>query len=47
MQNTAEKNQPILTLDSMQSITAADVANGASYLTIMESNLAVLRDALQ
>lgn len=47
VQNTAEKNQPIFTLDSMQSITAADVANGASYLTIMESNLAVLRDALQ
>ena len=47
VQNTAAKNQPILTLDSMQSVTSADVEGGASYLSIMESNLSVLQDALQ
>lgn len=47
VQNTTAKNQPILTLDSMQSVTSADVEGGASYLSIMESNLSVLQDALQ
>ena len=37
----------ILVLDSMQSITARDVENGATYLSIMESNLEVLREALR
>ncbi|MBQ6986772.1 MAG: zinc ABC transporter substrate-binding protein [Oscillibacter sp.] len=36
----------ILSLDSMQSVTAADVASGAAYLSTMESNLDVLRQAL-
>lgn len=36
----------ILALDSMQSVTAADVASGATYLGIMERNLEVLREAL-
>ncbi len=40
------KNAKILSMDSMQSITAQDVKAGASYLSIMESNLAVLREAL-
>ena len=44
---TKTKDQTILTLDSMQSTTAADVANGASYLSIMEENLAVLDAALR
>ncbi|MBQ3356790.1 MAG: zinc ABC transporter substrate-binding protein [Oscillospiraceae bacterium] len=44
---TAAKDQAILTMDSMQSTTSADVANGASYLTIMEQNLAVLAEALK
>ncbi len=46
VQNTAEKNQSILTLDSMQSITSTDAANGTTYLSIMESNLDVLKQAL-
>ena len=46
-ETTKAKNQTILTLDSMQSTTAADIQNGASYLTIMEKNLEVLKDALQ
>ncbi|MBR3743340.1 MAG: ZinT/AdcA family metal-binding protein [Clostridia bacterium] len=40
------KNAKILSMDSMQSITAQDVKAGSNYLSIMESNLAVLKDAL-
>lgn len=47
VQNTKTHDQQILTMDSMQSVTANDVENGASYLSIMESNLAVLREALK
>ncbi len=47
IQNTKDKNQNILTLDSMQSTTKEDVKNGATYYSIMESNLSVLKDALR
>lgn len=43
---TKTKDQKILTLDSMQSTTAKDVENGVTYLSIMEKNLEVLKDAL-
>ncbi|MBR4431385.1 MAG: zinc ABC transporter substrate-binding protein [Clostridiales bacterium] len=46
VENTAAKDQKILTMDSMQSTTSDDVKNGASYLSIMESNLSVLKEAL-
>ncbi|MBO6193284.1 MAG: zinc ABC transporter substrate-binding protein [Clostridiales bacterium] len=46
VENTAAQDQQILTLDSMQSVTASDVEAGASYISIMESNLVVLREAL-
>ena len=46
IQATAKKNQQVLTLDSMQGITAADVQAGATYLGIMQNNLEVLREAL-
>lgn len=45
-ENTKTKDQTILTLDSMQSVTADKVANGTTYLGVMESNLNVLKDAL-
>ena len=41
-----EKDRKILEMDSMQSVTAKDVEEGASYLQIMEKNLEVLREAL-
>jgi zinc transport system substrate-binding protein len=44
--NTAAKNQKILALDSMQGTTAADIAAGMTYLSVMESNLGVLAEAL-
>jgi zinc transport system substrate-binding protein len=46
VENTQSKDQQILTMDSMQSTTAKDVAAGASYLSIMEKNLDVLKAAL-
>ncbi len=47
IENTKEKNQGILTLDSMQSTTSDDVKKGATYFSIMENNLSVLQEALQ
>lgn len=47
IENTQNKDQSILTLDSMQSTTSADVANGMTYLSIMEGNLNILKEALQ
>lgn len=46
VQNTAQKNQQILTMDSMQAVTANDAASGVSYRSIMEKNLSVLKKAL-
>lgn len=43
---TEAKDQQILTMDSMQSVTAKDVAAGTTYLGIMESNLEVLSQAI-
>ncbi|MCR5551974.1 MAG: metal ABC transporter substrate-binding protein [Oscillospiraceae bacterium] len=47
VQNTKTKDQQILTMDSMQSVTAKDVENGTTYLSIIEKNLSVLKDALR
>lgn len=44
---TAAKDQQILTMDSMQSATMKDVENGITYLSIMEKNLDVLKEALK
>ncbi len=45
--NTESKDQKILVMDSMQSATLKDAANGITYLSIMEKNLEVLRQALE
>ncbi len=47
VRNTQKKNQKILTLDSMQSITPSDIKQGATYLSIMKKNLDVLIEALR
>jgi len=47
IENTAAGGQQILVLDAMQSVTANDIQNGAAYLSIMEGNLAVLKEALK
>lgn len=44
--NTETKEQEVLVLDSMQSVSEQDIENGESYLSIMEKNLEVLKKAL-
>ncbi|MDR1691971.1 MAG: metal ABC transporter substrate-binding protein [Oscillospiraceae bacterium] len=46
IRNTAAKDQQILVLNAMQSVTSDDIADGVTYLSLMEDNLAVLKDAL-
>lgn len=43
---TGPRDQQLLTLNAMQSIGAQDIANGITYLDIMQDNLAVMRQAL-
>ena len=45
--NTKNKNQKIFELNSLQSTTSKDVKNGVTYLSVMKSNLNVLKEALQ
>jgi len=46
VQNTKAKDQAIQTMDSMQSTTSKDAESGTTYLSIMQKNLEVLKDAL-
>lgn len=46
IQNTNAKNQKILSLNSMQSVTSKDAENDTTYLSVMEENLSVLTEAL-
>jgi len=45
--NTAAKNQQILALDAMQSVTQNDISAGTTFLSIMENNLNALKSALK
>lgn len=45
--NTKDKNQKILTLDSMQAVTAKEADGGKNYYDIMATNLEVLKEALK
>ena len=46
-ESTASRDQQILTMNSMQSTTLEDAEGGTSYLSIMEDNLEVLKEALK
>jgi zinc transport system substrate-binding protein len=46
IENTSQKNRKILHLDSMQSVTQQDSLEGTTYLSVMEDNLNVLKEAL-
>jgi len=46
IQATKNKNQQVLSMDSLQSVTAQEVKDGQTYLNTMEANLAVLEKAL-
>ena len=45
--NTNEQNQQILVMDAMQATTLKDFQNGATYLSVMEYNLEILKEALE
>lgn len=45
--NTLEQNQQIRVLNSMQSVTKEEIKEGKTYLSIMKSNLEVLKTALE
>lgn len=45
--NTRDKNQKILVLNSLQSLTRKEIQSGVTYLSIMEDNLRVLEEALK
>ena len=47
IQNTKSKDQKILSLDSMQAVSSQALESGVSYLSIMENNLEVLKEALK
>lgn len=46
-ENTKTKDQTILTMNSMQSLTSQDINGGVTYLSVMTENLETLRQALQ
>ncbi|MBP5600082.1 MAG: zinc ABC transporter substrate-binding protein [Lachnospiraceae bacterium] len=46
IENSKAKDAKVFVLDSMQSVTAADVNNGETYLGVVKSNLDVLKEAL-
>ncbi len=43
---TQSKTYPVLTMDSLQSVTATDIKAGISYLAVMENNLTILKAAI-
>lgn len=47
IENTKKKDQKILELNSMQLITSDEIKNGVTYLSVMEDNLKVLKEALK
>lgn len=44
--NTTKKNQKILAMNSLQSVTKEQIADGITYLQVMQENLSVLSEAL-
>lgn len=45
-ENAGLGSDSVLVLDSLQSTTSTDFANGVTYLTVMQQNLEVLKEAL-
>ena len=46
-ENTNSGDQKILTMNSLQSTTSKDIEEGTTYLSVMRSNLDILKEALQ
>jgi len=47
IENSSDRAAKIKTLNSLQSVSQADIEAGASYIKIMEENLEVLKEALK
>ena len=47
IENTEQKNQQILVMNSLQSLTKQEMENGVTYLSVMEENLQILKQALR
>lgn len=47
IENTKSQDQTVLTMNSLQSVTEKNIKDGISYLDVMQSNLEVLKKALQ
>ena len=47
IENTRDKDQKVQVLNSMQSVTAEEIAEGTTYLSVMKDNLNVLKEAMQ
>lgn len=45
--STQSKDQQILTLNSLQSVKKSDAEGGITYLSVMESNLDIIKEALK
>ena len=46
-ENAGSPDLTILTMDSMQAVSGKDITAGVSYLSVMEKNLDVLKQALR
>lgn len=47
IENTNAKDQKVMEMDSIQSVTVADMSAGKTYLSSMKKNLATLKEALK
>ena len=47
IQSSKKKNAKILTFDSLQSTTIKDIKKGITYLSVMQKNLEILKEALK
>lgn len=47
IKNTNAKDQKVMEMDSIQSVTVADMSAGKTYLSSMKKNLATLKEALK
>lgn len=47
IENTRDKDQKVKVLNSMQSVTSEEIADGTTYLSVMKDNLKVLKEAME
>ena len=47
IENTRDKDQKVQVLNSMHSVTAEEIADGTTYLSVMKDNLKILKEAMK